>query len=122
MAQFIPADITKPQREVRPANGRDFTLVELQRYVGGDIELLELPEGRIMVLNKESKLVDNPQRNHRAGEQVVFVTLREIKAQIEEQRRMGVFVMHDYDFSGDLDAPADYIAGDVLICDSKEVP
>lgn len=122
MAQFIPADITKPQREVRPANGRDFTLAELRRYVGGDIELLDLPGNRIMVLNEEAKLVDNPQRNYRAGEQVVFVTLREVKAQIEKQRSQGVFVIHDYDFSGDLDAPADYIAGDVLICESREVP
>lgn len=122
MAQFIPADITKPQCEVQPANGRDFTLVELQHYVGGDIELLELPENRIMVLNEESKLIGNPQRNHRASEQVVFVTLREVKAQIEKQRKRGVFVLHGYDFSGDLDVPADYIAGDVLICESKEVP
>lgn len=122
MAQFIPADITKPQREVRPANGKDFTLAELRSYVGGSIELLELPGNRIMVLNEEGKLEDNPQRNNRASEQVVFVSLREIKAQIEEQQRMGVFVMHDYDFSGDLDAPADYIAGDVLVCDTKEVP
>jgi hypothetical protein len=118
MATFIPADITQPQRDVSPKNGKTFKLAELQSFVGGYIELLELPNDKVMVLNEEAKSEDQPQRNHRASEQVVFVSLREVKAQIEEQEARGIMVFHDYDFSGDLDRPADYIAGDVLICAS----
>lgn len=40
--------------EIEPANGRDFTLEELQQYVGGLIEIVEMPTpGQIMVVNEE---------------------------------------------------------------------
>lgn len=40
--------------EIEPANGHDFTLEELQRYVGGLIEIVEMPTpGQIMVVNEE---------------------------------------------------------------------
>jgi len=41
--------------EVEPANGHDFTLEELQQYVGGLIELVGIPDepGKIMVVNEE---------------------------------------------------------------------
>ena len=41
--------------EIRPLNDTDFQLSELQRYVDGYIEILYLPDGRIMVLNEEGK-------------------------------------------------------------------
>lgn len=122
MAQFIPADITQPTREVKPKNGRWFTIDELYRHLNcTTVQDIELPDGRVLITDEEAKLVQTPQHNHRAGEIVVFVSLREIKAQIDEQVRRGATVFHDYDFSGDLDLPADYIAGDVLLCDGKEV-
>lgn len=38
-----------------PANGRDFTLEELQKSVGGCIEILDLTEKSIMVVNEDGK-------------------------------------------------------------------
>lgn len=40
--------------DVEPANGTDFSLEELQQYVGGLIEIVEMPTpGKIMVVNEE---------------------------------------------------------------------
>lgn len=40
--------------DVEPANGTDFSLEELQQYVGGLIEIVETPTpGQIMVVNEE---------------------------------------------------------------------
>ena len=41
---------------VSPRNGKHFILAELQRYVGGYIEALDLQNGSIMWLNEEGKL------------------------------------------------------------------
>lgn len=38
---------------VEPANGTDFSLGELQGFVGGLIDIVELPDGLIMVVNDE---------------------------------------------------------------------
>lgn len=38
-----------------PANGRDFTLEELQKSVGGCIEILDLTEKSIMIVNEDGK-------------------------------------------------------------------
>lgn len=38
--------------DVQPANGSDFSLSELQGYVGGYIEIVDLYDGRIMVVNE----------------------------------------------------------------------
>lgn len=38
-----------------PANGRDFTLEELQKSVGGCIQILDLTEKSIMVVNEDGK-------------------------------------------------------------------
>lgn len=43
-------------REIAPINGTDFKLEELQRYVGGFIEVLNLEDGYILVINEEGKL------------------------------------------------------------------
>ena len=73
---FIPTE---------PANGRDFSLNELQAFVGGLIDIVRLPDNRIMVVNDEGLILDLPM-NHTASR-----------------------------ISGG------YIAGDVLVCQSKEV-
>lgn len=39
--------------EVRPKNGRDFSLSELQGFVGGYIELVWLHGDTVMVVNEE---------------------------------------------------------------------
>ncbi len=43
--------------EVQPANGTDFSLEELQGFVGGMIELVDLPEDMLMVVNEEGLLL-----------------------------------------------------------------
>lgn len=46
--------------EVSPKNGSDFSLEELQGYVGGYIEIVHLGRGEIMVVNEEGKLHNTP--------------------------------------------------------------
>lgn len=41
---------------VIPENGTDFTLDELQGFVGGYIEIVWLNDGRCMIVNEEGKL------------------------------------------------------------------
>lgn len=41
--------------ELVPANGRDFTLEELQKSVGGYIEIIDLTDKSIMIVNEEGK-------------------------------------------------------------------
>lgn len=45
--------------EVRPKNGTDYTLDELQEFVGGYIEVVRCKEeGMILVINEEGKFLD----------------------------------------------------------------
>lgn len=57
MATLMKADGTK--QEVHPADGKQFTLKELQGYVGGYIEMIDVGEG-LMWVNEEGKLDDLP--------------------------------------------------------------
>ena len=41
--------------EFVPANGRDFTLAELQKGVDGCIEIIDLTDKTIMVVNEDGK-------------------------------------------------------------------
>jgi len=43
-----------------PANEHYYTLEELQAIVGGYIQMVDLADGRVMVLNEEGKLKDLP--------------------------------------------------------------
>ena len=45
---------------VVPANGKHFTLKELQGYVGGYVEIQDLGDGRKLCLNEEGKLYGLP--------------------------------------------------------------
>lgn len=52
--------------EVQPKNGTDYTLEELQEFVGGYIEVIPAyEEGNILIINEEGKLNGLP-RNGRA--------------------------------------------------------
>ena len=44
-------------RGIRPLNGTDFTLKELQGYVGGSIQMIWVNENMCMILNDEGKLL-----------------------------------------------------------------
>lgn len=54
MAKIIQPDGSC--RTVQPANGTDFSLDEMQKIVGGDIELVYLNDTEIMVVNEEGKI------------------------------------------------------------------
>lgn len=76
-------------KTITPANNKDFTLKELQKYVGGYIQLIPLQDNLVMVINEEGKLLGLP-RNDKAT---------------------GLTNFHpDYD---------DYIVGNVVICKSE---
>lgn len=83
---------TDGQEEItNPKNGKDFQLDELQAIVGGYIEVVYLPNNRIMILNEEGKL-DKLPLNQKATE--VF------------QKAHG---------------PHDVIVGPVLICNQTQI-
>jgi hypothetical protein len=48
------------QEPVAPKNKKDFTLKDLQEFVGGYIELVFLGAGRVLVVNEEGKLEGLP--------------------------------------------------------------
>jgi len=54
MATLIKADGTST--EVTPKNKKDFSLEELQKFVGGYIELCNTSDGRLMVANEEGRM------------------------------------------------------------------
>lgn len=78
---------------VRPENGRDFQLDELQAIVGGYIQIISLHDGRLMVINEEGKLQALPYNNDAT----------ELAQEAE--------AIFDYDF----------IVGDALVCREEEV-
>ena len=89
MAQFIKAngEVT----EVKPKNGKDFSLEEMQKFVGGYIEIVESQikgDKRLIVLNEEGKLHGLP----------------------VNPKATAIFGY-----------PGDFIVGDVLVCTNKEV-
>lgn len=77
------------QTEVEPADGKRFSLKELQGFVGGYIELVRLPTGMDIWLNEEGKLND--------------LTFNEKATALAN----GVI------------AQSDYIVGDVLFCSQE---
>lgn len=77
--------------DVVPENGTDFQLDELQKIVGGYIEIVSLLDNEIMVVNEEGKLTDLP-INENATE-----------------------------IYNEVDGFYDYIVGDVLVCDNSMV-
>ena len=64
MAMYIKADGT--EKDVGPNEGDEFSLKELQGYVGGYIELVHLPSGKILVVNEDG-LWKNLKQNMRAS-------------------------------------------------------
>lgn len=122
MALLIPANDNEPVREVQPKNGEDFTLKELYALLDCQyIEVINLPDGRIMVVDEEGKLVDEPMRNERATKLAGFVSLPEFVAEMLRLRAGGVNVIMAGPPIDDNTTEVDYIAGDALICEDSEV-
>ena len=90
MATLIKADGTRT--EIQPENGTDFKLDELQAYVDGYIEIVNLRNGEILVINEEGK-----------GR----YELNEAATDIARQHR-ALFAW-------------DFIVGDVVLCKDEEV-
>jgi len=57
-ALFIGIDGT--EKEVIPKDGKHFSLVELQAFVGGYIQVIQLSDGNLLVLNEEGKITGLP--------------------------------------------------------------
>lgn len=79
------------REEVSPDNGKDFKLEQLQKIVGGYIDMLGIGGDEIMVFNDEGKLMELP-LNKEATK------------------------LFQKEFQTD-----DFIVGDVLICKDDEI-
>jgi hypothetical protein len=44
-------------KNVEPSNGTDFSLEELNKFVGGYIEIVRLSKSQVMVVNEEGKIM-----------------------------------------------------------------
>lgn len=62
---FLKADGTVS--EIKPANGKTFDLEEMQKLVGGLIEIIDLKDGRCLVVNEEGKLTGLPRNDKATG-------------------------------------------------------
>jgi hypothetical protein len=56
MAELIKSSGRKTN--VNPKNDTDFTLEELQKYVGGNIQIVKTNDDRLMIINEEGKIFD----------------------------------------------------------------
>lgn len=111
MAKIIKTDGTT--QEVQPANGVSFTLKEAQAIVGGLVEVVDLPNGDIMLINEESKLI-GLEKNEEATK------LAELPTPEERREYMRIMEKLGYTVIDATDGGEDYIAGDVLICLNEE--
>lgn len=90
MATIFHTDGTR--EKVSPANGSDFRLEEMQRMVGGIIEIVYFDDNTVMVINEEGKLLGLPLN---------------MDATV-------IFRAHYPDSN-------DYIVGDALVCSEKQI-
>lgn len=44
------------KKRVEPADSKEFSLDELQEYVGGSIQMITFPSGKVLVCNENGKL------------------------------------------------------------------
>ena len=66
MAELIKANGAR--KSINPKNGTDFSLGELQGYVGGYIEPVCLPDGNMLVVNEEAFLSKDRKFNKAASD------------------------------------------------------
>lgn len=94
MARLFKAD--GKESIVKPANGKHFTLEELQSYVGGYIEMLNLPNLKL-IINEEGKIP------------------KEGQSKLQKNTKATGWA----EFAGIADD--DFVVGDALLCDSGEL-
>lgn len=90
MATLIRTNGTTKQ--IEPKNGTDFKLEELQKYVGGYIDIIRLNNGEILVVNDEGKYTEDPN---------------------EAATKIALYHAAIFDW--------DYISGDVVHCKDEQV-
>ena len=85
--------LIKPDGSVEPypPRGKTYTLEELQKAVGGYIQILTMPDGKLMVFNEEGKLKGLPPNE-------------------AATRLMGSQLL-----------PGDFIVGNALVCLNKDI-
>lgn len=47
---------TGTMQEIKPMNGSDYSLQELQHYVGGYVEVIHLGAGKLLIVDAEGKI------------------------------------------------------------------
>ena len=52
----VLAKCTGTLQPIRPMNGESYTLTEMQHYVGGYIETVNVGNGKVLVVDEEGKL------------------------------------------------------------------
>ncbi len=121
MAILIPADGNLPLRDVTPKNGRNFHLAELYELLACDyVEVLQLADGRKMVLDEDGKLANKP-RNERATRLANFVSPKQLISDMLRIRESGIDVIWMGEPITDNTTEVDSIVGDVLIAIENEV-
>ena len=60
MARLLTPDDKNDSTPLFPANGEAFTLEEMQEIVGGYIQHIHLPDGRVLVMNEDGKMLKLP--------------------------------------------------------------
>lgn len=56
----IVINVNGDVRFASPKDGKTFNLVELQDYVGGDIEIIHMERNQVMFVNGNGRLLDLP--------------------------------------------------------------
>lgn len=79
--------------EIKPSSGECFTLEELQKAVDGYIEIINVPGGKVLVVDEEGKL---------------------------KRKEVNAVAMAFAHTSGAVH-PSDAIVGDVLLCEDREI-
>lgn len=120
MALLIPADDNKPVQALSPKNGTNFSLEELYQLLECDcVESVMLVDGRIMLIDEEGKF--SKERNERATRLAGFVSPKQLITEMLRLQNAGIEVIGARPRITDLDDEADFIAGDVLICENEQV-
>lgn len=99
MAQIIKT--TGEVIEVSPKNGKSFELEELQAIVEhkvGDvschyIEIITMPDGRLMVVNEEGKLIGAPMNNKATDNALAKATGRDLLLELKRRGYEGQFTI-----------------------------
>jgi hypothetical protein len=111
------AKVIKPDgtiQEVVPANGKTFTLDELQHHVGGYIEILRMPgTGKaMMIVNEEGKLKSLPYND---------VATKLWREGMEHHTGSGGVRLSDFNRISDTFPQGDWIVGQVLLCHDDQL-